>query len=235
MSLCRRGFLAREDLEGHVPAICFQPVVQFLHALCLKPAGLASRNQDRAFDVSRNPAEHRSRESVRIRRRDEIPQERSFIQVPDTAVTNRRCKTIIERDSPRHKGRTPSIRQDCNSMLVDIVSFDEIIHDLSDCRFQIGTADDLLESSAGPCAQKVHRKHRHGIHERMRMKESRVSSRLLACRNTNCWQGRVPKQAFDGRAEERGPQDKPAVFNRCDRAVINSRKKKPADAGSFAL
>lgn len=30
-------------------------------------------------------------------------------------------------------------------MLVGIVSFDEIIHDLSDCRFQIGTADHLVE------------------------------------------------------------------------------------------
>jgi hypothetical protein len=48
--------------------------------------------------------------------------------------------------------------------------------------------------------------------------------------------GVCQKQAFDGRAEERGIQDKRTVFNRCDRAVINSRKKKePADAGSFAL
>src|SRR5258705_11837288 len=123
MSLCCRGFLAREDLEGHVPAIRFQSVVQFLHPLHLKPAALAGRNQDRAFDVSSNPAEDRSRESVRIRRRDEIPQERAFIQVPDTAVTNRRCKTVIESDSLRHKGRAHSISEDCNSMIADFVSF----------------------------------------------------------------------------------------------------------------
>src|SRR3981189_3738230 len=109
MSLCCRGFLAREYLEGTVPATRLQSVVQFLHALRLKPGAVAGRNQDRAFDVSSNPAEDRSRESVRIRRRDEIPQERAFIQVPDTAVTNRPCKTVIERDSPRHKGRAPSI------------------------------------------------------------------------------------------------------------------------------
>src|SRR3981189_3738231 len=38
----------------------------------------------------------------------------------------------------------PSIREDCNSVLVEIVSSDDIIHDLWHCRFQIGTADDVL-------------------------------------------------------------------------------------------
>lgn len=80
--LCRRGFLAGEDIEGHVAAGCVQPVVQLTGAIRRKPAALARGNQDRAFDVSSNPAEDRFRDHLRIPRRDAIPQERFFMHIP---------------------------------------------------------------------------------------------------------------------------------------------------------
>src|SRR6266478_7600240 len=136
MSLCCRGFLAREDLEGHVPAIRFQPVVQFLHALCLKPAELAGRNQDRAFDVSStllNTGLERAFASDGATR--SLRNARSFkSQIPPSqTAAAKRSSNAIPRATKEELH--PSIREDCNSMLVDIVSFDEIIHDLSDCRF----------------------------------------------------------------------------------------------------
>ena len=71
------------------------------------------------------------------------------------------------------------------------------------------------------------------------MKESRSIPRIISpsCMSKHELLTRAcaKKQALDGRAEERGIQDKRTVFNRCDRAVISSRKKEPADAGSFAL
>jgi hypothetical protein len=57
------------------------------------------------------------------------------MQISDAAVTGRRRKAVVERYSPRHEGRAPPVREDPNSMLVDVVSLDEIIHDLSDDRF----------------------------------------------------------------------------------------------------
>ena len=74
------------------------------------------------------------------------------MQIPDTAVANRCGKAVVKRYTPRHKGRAPSIREDCYSVLVDIDSFEEIIHDVSDGRFQIGTAHHLLEPGAGACS-----------------------------------------------------------------------------------
>src|SRR5712691_7357171 len=53
VSLRRRGFLATEDLEGHIPAGGLQLAVQFPDALGLEPAALADGNQHGAFDVSR--------------------------------------------------------------------------------------------------------------------------------------------------------------------------------------
>lgn len=44
------------------------------------------------------------------------------MQIPNAAVANRGRKTVVERNAPRDKGRTPFVRKDCDPALVYIVS-----------------------------------------------------------------------------------------------------------------
>src|SRR5512140_1323757 len=105
VSLCCRGFLTGEYLQVDVAAIALQAVIKLAHAFCLEPAALARANQDRAFDVSGNPAGDRGWNDIVIPRGNAIPQERAFVNVPDASVTNCGCEAVIERDSPGHEGR----------------------------------------------------------------------------------------------------------------------------------
>src|SRR5256885_15541016 len=75
-----------------------------------------------------------------------ISQKRPLMQIPDAAVATRRGEPVIESYSSRHKGRAPSIREDGDSMLRDIVPCRQVVRDMPDRHFQIGTADNLLES-----------------------------------------------------------------------------------------
>src|SRR6266704_256807 len=98
MPMRRRRFLACEDFQGHVAAICFQSVVQFPDAVCLEPAALARGDQNRAFDISSNPADRRAPDDIRIEWRDATSQERPLMQIPDAAVATRGREKIVKGD-----------------------------------------------------------------------------------------------------------------------------------------
>src|SRR6185437_5352766 len=94
MTLGRRGLIRRKDLERYVATIGLQMIIELPHPLSFEPAALAGGDQDRAFDVSRHPAET-VLDKLRLDRRAPH-QERSLMKVPDTAIAHRRCETVVK-------------------------------------------------------------------------------------------------------------------------------------------
>ena len=83
------------------------------------------------------------------------------MQVPDAAIAHRRGKAIVEGDAAGHERRSPSVGQNSDAICIDIFPLDQIIHDVSERGFEIGTADDLVELRTRSGAEQIDREQRH--------------------------------------------------------------------------
>src|SRR5262249_17736426 len=121
----------------------------------------AGCDQDRTFDVAGHPAEIEELTGKLRLERDAPGKKGALVQVPDAAVTDGRDKAIVEGDATGDERRPPSVGQDGYAASIDIVPFDEIVHDVSNGHFEVGTADELVELRFNSGAEQIHCKQRH--------------------------------------------------------------------------